>query len=293
LTNFKKELEARGKKPSITISLFKQAYLKNILITHTKGSFVQSKRSIEKFTNYLMEDVLLSDITKAQAESFILGVYSRSKHTASLYLRNLKAAFNKAISWEHIEKNPFQGLKVVIEENYPVFIGVEELNRIVEKETNFMLASIFRFAFYTGLRISEIVNLGWSDIDWENKIISVKNKNDFILKSKRQRDLPLSNVVYEILYNIRRDTGIVFHNNEERFRKEYVSKKFKKSVRSACLNDAIHFHTLRHSFASNLASQGVNLFVIQKLLGHKDPSVTQKYSHLKIDDLVNAINKLN
>jgi integrase/recombinase XerD len=55
----------------------------------------------------------------------------------------------------------------------------------------------------------------------------------------------------------------------------------------------IHFHSLRHSFASNLAQRGINLYVIQKLLGHSKITTTQIYSHLRNEDLVKAIKVLD
>ncbi len=291
LTNFKKEVEARKNKPSINILQFKQTYEENILITHTKGSYNHSKRSLEKFMEYSGEDLLLSDITKAQTEEFILKC-SSSLFTRSLYLRTLKAAFSKAVVWEYIKVNPFKHLKIVVPYNHPVYIGVEELNNIVENEVNPTLSSIYRFAFYTGLRAGEIVNLEWSDINWENKVIKVQNKQNHILKGKVQRNLPISNIVYEILFKIRNSTGYVFNRNGETIRVEFLSKKFKKAVRKSGVDDKIHFHSLRHSFASQLAKQGVSLYQIQRLLGHKNPSQSMMYSHLQDSDLRKIIEVL-
>lgn len=73
---------------------------------------------------------------------------------------------------------------------------------------------------------------------------------------------------------------------------DFVSKKFKKVVRKAKLNEGIHFHTLRHSFASNLVQKGVSLYVVKELLGHEDLSTTQIYSHLQSQNLKDAVNML-
>ena len=73
------------------------------------------------------------------------------------------------------------------------------------------------------------------------------------------------------------------------FNAEYVSKQFKKALRAAKLNDDIHFHSLRHSFASNLVQRGVNLYVIKELLGHEDIKTTQVYSHLTQSSLLDAV----
>jgi integrase/recombinase XerD len=71
---------------------------------------------------------------------------------------------------------------------------------------------------------------------------------------------------------------------------DYVSKKFKKAVRACKLNDKVHFHTLRHSFASLLVQKGVSLYVVKELLGHEDLATTQIYSHLQEDNLRQAVN---
>jgi integrase/recombinase XerD len=74
---------------------------------------------------------------------------------------------------------------------------------------------------------------------------------------------------------------------------ESISKQFKKIVRNANLNDKIHFHTLRHSFASLLVQKGVSLYVVKELLGHEDLATTQIYSHLDTSSLLIAIEALN
>jgi len=71
---------------------------------------------------------------------------------------------------------------------------------------------------------------------------------------------------------------------------ESISKQFKKIVRKSNLSDKIHFHSLRHSFASLLAQKGVSLYIIKELLGHEDLATTQIYSHLQQQNLKEAIN---
>jgi site-specific recombinase XerD len=88
--------------------------------------------------------------------------------------------------------------------------------------------------------------------------------------------------------------SFVFSNpNGFCYNKDYVSNRFKKACREAKIKEEIHFHTLRHSFASNLANKGVPLIVIKELLGHADISTTQRYSHTNLEHLQSAIRKLN
>jgi site-specific recombinase XerD len=78
-----------------------------------------------------------------------------------------------------------------------------------------------------------------------------------------------------------------------KIRVEYVSKRFKKALRKTNLNQNIHLHSLRHSFASNLVKKGENLWKISKLLGHTNISTTEKYSHVRNEDLRASVNLLD
>lgn len=72
----------------------------------------------------------------------------------------------------------------------------------------------------------------------------------------------------------------------------FINKKFKQSIRLVGLSETIHFHTLRHSFASMLVQRSVSLYIVKELLGHQDLATTQIYSHLKKENLSQAVNLL-
>lgn len=287
--------ELKNRRPSNIISLgeLKKKFLASIEWNHTKGSYRHSRKCIERLIECLGEGINVNDITKQQVETFINNIYKTSQHTASLHLRHLKAIFNKAIDWNYLEKNPFKGIRLRIATNNPIFISKDELKLIVEKELNPILSSIYTFAFYTGLRLSEITNLEWNDIDLNSRITSLKNKEGFTTKSKKERTIPISNVVYDILINLNHNSNYVFTKDGLKFNATYVSKSFKKCVIASNLNPKIHFHTLRHSFASNLVQRGANIYTIQKLLGHSNISTTQIYSHLNQGNLISAVDLLN
>ena len=67
----------------------------------------------------------------------------------------------------------------------------------------------------------------------------------------------------------------------------------KKIITVNKLNQSLHFHDLRHSFASNMATKGVSIFIIKELSGHQDVKTTQIYSHLRTENLRASINLLN
>ena len=94
------------------------------------------------------------------------------------------------------------------------------------------------------------------------------------------------------IFNITSDDFVFADSRGNRLNEDYVSKKFKEYVRVVKLDDKIHFHTLRHSFASLLVQRGVSLYVVKELLGHEALSTTQIYSHLQQQNLRDAVNLL-
>ena len=211
----------------------------------------------------------------------------------------MKSAFNKAILWGYLDQNPFNKIKLPkIPKNNPLFIQESELEDLVKLEDDELLKSIYLFAFNTGLRLGEITNLKWNTVDFSDKIISVQNTIDFTTKGKQERIIPMNESVFHLLsnrfpkvINITKDS-FVFSNNGIKLNGDFISKRFKKIIRKSKLNQDLHFHDLRHSFASNLVKKGVLIFTIKELLGHQDVKTTQIYSHLTIDSLQNAVNQL-
>lgn len=75
--------------------------------------------------------------------------------------------------------------------------------------------------------------------------------------------------------------------------KNYVSKKFKDALRDAELPEELHIHSLRHSCASGLVDAGVNLYIVQNILGHTNISTTQVHSHLSRNTLHESVNRVS
>ena len=119
------------------------------------------------------------------------------------------------------------------------------------------------------MRLNEILNITWDWIDFEQDIITIKNSQNFKTKNKRERVIPIHRRIKDILLQ-RISKGnkkyVYYRIFGIRLNGEFISKKFKKAVRAAGLNDNYHFHSLRHSFASILAQRGVSLYTIKELL---------------------------
>ncbi len=79
----------------------------------------------------------------------------------------------------------------------------------------------------------------------------------------------------------------------EKYTGDYFTKRFKRASKQVGIDKAIHFHSLRHSFASNLVQKGVSLYSVKELLGHSTISTTEIYSHLNLDTLREAESALD
>ena len=294
ISNYKKPVAVNNNN-SILLSTFKDEYIKYAKLRFSK-SYVE--RSIEPAFKFLIEfagDIPLKQLDLKTLDNFIINKYNSTKSGAALYYRTLKAAFSKAVIWNYLVDNPLKKIKAPkVPKSNPVFISEAELNLILEKTANQNLKNIFTVAFFTGMRLAEILNMKSSWIDTLQNIITLKNSIDFTTKSKKERIIPIHPRIASIVINPNSNADDLIFNRKSdiKFNEDYVSKQFKKALRAAKLNDDIHFHTLRHSFASNLVQRGVNLYVVKELLGHEDIKTTQIYSHLTSSSLSNAIHLL-
>jgi len=285
-----------SEKSNITLIQFRDEYLQTIKFTHSK-SYLRSVEYTFKDLLKFSDNLLLSRFDVRFMESYIISTFKRSKYTAALHYRTLKAAFNKAVDWNYIPSNPLNKVKLPrFQKSKPSFINQEELEIILKYVVPENLKDIYRFAFFTGLRLAEIINLKWKNVNMKERIIQVGDE-DFDTKAKKIREIPFCGQVFDILAPrvpriIKQKKSFVFtKENNYPYTNDYISKTFKKAVKKTELNQTIHFHSLRHSFASTLIKNGVSIYSLKELLGHSSISVTEIYSHLNMDTLKIDINK--
>lgn len=163
--------------------------------------------------------------------------------------------------------------------------------------------------YYTGMRLSEVVNLLWSDVDLrgndphdphDHGYVYVTNTEYNTTKSGQERVIPIRRPLKPWLedwherlghpkdgFAFPSATGLHgFHGMS----KLNVSKVFKEFVRKAeDVPNTITFHGLRHSCATDLLRKNVQIHIVQKIMGHSSVDVTQIYEHLDENDLKNAL----
>jgi integrase/recombinase XerD len=180
-----------------------------------------------------------------------------------------------------IDSNPFLKCRnVIVPEKEPAFLTREQFDKLLRNVPDRRFRSIIILAAFTGMRAGELINLRWKDIDFEKGFIRLCNRPDFILKGKRGRSIPLNVTVSKELALIPREGDFVFQREKQmKLPVASISRKFKIIARKAGLSQEIHFHSLRHSFATWLIQQKVPAPYVQRFLGHANLATTMIYTH--------------
>ncbi|MGD0036682.1 MAG: tyrosine-type recombinase/integrase [Bacteroidota bacterium] len=265
-------------------------------------SSVIRKSTIELYTKLADKFVKLNSDKPLDTYTSLQFEQSRAQEIASgisvtrmnMYTRTIKALFNFACKQNIISSNPFENVKQIKQpKSTPSYFSFSNLEKIISLTDNQLLKGIFLFAFFTGARISEILNLRWSDIDFKNNQIRISNSDDFITKSGKERVIPFHQKVQELFSTMGKSTEFVFvKSHNHRYSRAYVTHRFKHYSRKAGLPENIHLHSCRHSFASLCVQSGVDLYAVKALLGHSNITTTEIYSHLSPSHLQSAINKI-
>jgi len=213
--------------------------------------------------------------------------------TVNIEIRGIRAFFNRLKRWEIITKNPCDGISQIRTESIPVFIKKEELPILIDGIKDNWLRDIVVFAIMTGMRLGELLNLNWSDVNFGANTILVRDSDVYRVKGGKSRIVPLNSTAIEILSHKRKDEGLIFKGKlGNRANPNFVSKKFRLVIRSLGLDRKLHFHSLRHTFASLLVMNGTSLYQVQKLLGHSSSRVTEIYAHLQNSELHHVVNDI-
>jgi integrase len=188
--------------------------------------------------------------------------------SVNIILRHLRAIFNVAKKWGYIGENPVSISGLIREEKeMPRAIKREDLIKIIElAEIKYpKFAKIIKFALLTGFRRSEIANLKWNDIDWENKLIILHKT-----KSKKFRVFPLTKALENLLNEIPKQNEYIFN-----YKADGISHKFLKICKE--LGIYYKFHDLRRTFASSVFNAGIDLKIVSILLGHQSVTTTERH----------------
>ncbi len=246
-----------------------------------------TKNAFKFLTQIIEVSTPLNMISQNDIKDFITFRLNQqvSKTTINIDLRHLKAAFGKAVEWGFIKKNTLANIKLFkIKKSNPRFLTKEDVEKVRQTIQDERWRQLFDFYVYTGARRSEVLSLEWKDIT--NKFVIFRTT-----KEGKERKVPICpqlNKTIKKMKGQRTKIGKVFYN----FNDKYVSKKFTKILTEAGFK-GYRLHDLRHTFASLLIMEGIDLLTVKTMLGHSDIAVTQIYTHLTTKHLENAVKKIN
>lgn len=193
-----------------------------------------------------------------------------------------------------------------IDKKLPIYLTIDEIFSLLDNVNDADLPTkqplrdkaIFELLYATGIRCSELVNIKLTDIDMENKIIRIMGKGKkerLVLFGQKAKD-KIINYIKKEREKTSLDEKLFLNNRDECLTSRSIQRiivMFRKFLK---IERKITPHKLRHSFATHMLNQGVDLRIVQELLGHKSLSSTEKYTHVtttELSELCDNIHPIN
>lgn len=247
---------------------------------------------IEKYLESIYsEKMLISDMDKSAIKKFknLLEDSELKQNTKADYWKRFVTILHRAEKegyYDCTELNRIEGIRH--EETVRPYLTKEEIQAVANAE---LLAGeenvrrMFMFSCCTGLRLSDIQNLKWGDIerDGDNYRIIFKQ-----VKTKGQEYMDMSKSALDWMPTRGKDDEHVF----KRISQVAVYKHMQTIAEKAGLKKHISFHCARHSFACMMIDLGVDLYTISKLLGHRNIQTTQIYAKIRDKQKKEAVAKI-
>jgi site-specific recombinase XerD len=272
---------------------------------------------LERFCRWIPAETQVGDLNPKYFQSFLASA-SLTASTKQGYHSKLRAFMRWLLKQGYIQTSPMEDISAPkSERKLPEYLTKDQFNHLVTSiEDDIMrrrkqlvgrldwLVPAIRLTVATGLRLQELCNLRWRDVDLVTGrlyVRSYRTKDGKKVRTKSRHDrsvpiFPMARLVLEELAQKRPDSndnstvffsvGLqpLYANRVSRTLRDYrEERKLGKYTRPACLPEDLSWHSLRHTFASWLVTDGVPLKYVQEWLGHADIGTTQIYAHLIAD----------
>lgn len=265
-------------------------------------------RDLERFAAYLAEKKItdFGQVDKAVMFDYVTllrsGKITRGKISDSSFSRmlsTLRSFYHYLIRYKGVKVNPTRGLRAPkLNRTIPEFLTFDQMMTLFDSfDLNDPAAlrnrAILETMYACGLRVSEVCSLTLAELDLNERILTVTGKGD------KQRIVPFYKRLRTLLMRYLRDSRALYLKEEHGF--VFVSQRgapitpravqliLAQAGQDAGLNQPLHPHMLRHSFATHLLDNGVDLRTVQELLGHSSLSTTQIYTHVTVDRLKQSV----
>ncbi len=282
-------------------------YLLSIVVEKglSKNTLLAYKNDLTFFLNYLKENnTFILDIDHYQVNEYI--EYLQDNKLAIKSIKRKVSALKNFFIYLTLHENfkyDFSYFESLKEEEYlPKFVLQEDMNRVLDslKTDTFIEIrnkAICELMYATGIRVSELVSLKRDNVSFVNQTIKVNGKG------AKERIIPFSEkcskwllLYLEKLKTLEKkgnNSYLFITKNNKQVTRQEIYILIKETFEEQGIKNVTP-HTLRHSFASNLLSQGCPLMIVKTLLGHEDIKTTQIYTHVenkKIKSIYDTIMK--
>jgi integrase len=304
----KREVQIRNKeygfRDNVNISIDFIGFYKRIVDDYynrgSKSNYQAWIASLNHFSNFCNNLIMTSNLDihfVNRYRSYLLNVNTTrnsakpkklTQNTAATYFKHFLYVLKKAYNENFIEKNlAEQADYIKEEETHRYYLTEEELNLLWNTPIkNEKVKHMALFSALTGLRFVDINNLDWS------KIYEDKHQGYYIqLREKKTNSInnhPISAKAYGILKLQNTTEGLIFGA----IKYSLITRPLKEWLKTANINKKISFHNFRHTYATLQLANGSDIYIVSKLLGHKNVSTTQIYTKVLDKNKIEAANRI-
>lgn len=268
-------------------------YINNFLLylemdlNYSKNTINTYLNALNHLNNEIKKDIL--KLTSKDIENFISELELESS-SISNYLSAYKTFYNYYIKIGQISINPIDKVDTPkLSKHLPTYLTVEEVDKLLDIEIKDAFSarnkSILELLYATGLRISELINLEFKNIDLNDCIVRIMGKGS------KERIVPINDLAIKYLkiyvkdyrYKLvktEQNNYVYLNNHGKKMTRQGVFKMIKKRTLETGIKKDVSPHTLRHSIATHMLENGADLRIIQEFLGHESIGTTQIYTHL-------------
>ena len=239
-------------------------------------------RQTEKAYLSIMRNFISSGL---QPREFLLRYTEKSRSSIRSAYFALKFFHENVLNQKFDEKIPLAKNKGKL----PIVLNKDEINKMLESTLNLKHRLILMFLYYTGIRLNEIINLRWEDLDFERGTIHLKTA-----KGEKERVIFFHEKLKSFIeyFNLKNESFVFLSNLGKKYDKRTIQLIVRNAAKKARIGKRVTPHTLRHSFATHLLEAGADIRHIQKLLGHANLQTTQIYTHVANKDIKKLANLL-
>ena len=269
-------------------------YLK-INKNYSENTIISYQYDIKQF----YEIIKIEDINISIKEVEIYMVYLKKYKASTIHrkISALKSFYNFLLKQNEIKINYFKGIqKIKQEEKLPKYLSIKEinnfLNNMIDNKYYLRDKAMFELIYATGIRVSELINLTINDIFLTKGLLKVNGKG------KKERIIPINNIAlkhlekylknYRNQKNYKNVKYLFFNKNGTKLTRQGFYKILKKYNNT---NLEITPHIFRHSIATHMLNQGVDIRIVQEILGHENIKTTEIYTHILSDNIKKNYNR--